>query len=144
MFNLRAASFLLLCSALYMQASDKHKQYGYDEGKYKISCIEKGFEGEDRPYHVMIEPRTVKNSESIIHWIKLVRAAALQRVVFNYQGTWEEIYKRIGDCSVNLSCVNIHDGTKLKIGDFGVEEGIKAGTHELRATTVRIDGTSCK
>lgn len=134
MFNVTRSGFFLLCSALYISVAAQEN--------YKVFCTEPNFEGKAYQYHILIECEKIKDAEYMKKSVKGVRAhAVLLPVVHNYEGTYPAIWKRIGDCTVDLYCVNIGSGERLEIGHPNVEIGLKAGTHQLKATTVRKDGS---
>lgn len=105
---------------------------------FNIECCEKNFEGKDYQFNVLIEPEKLKNPEHMQKDVANVRRQAiLLPVVHNYQGTYTEIWARIGDCDVDLYCVNIQSGEKLDIHNPDIEKGLNAGTHTLKADIQR-------
>ncbi len=128
MFNVMFSFLVLLCSTAYISCADQKKK------EYSIHCYEKDFEGQPYNFTILIERERIKNPEYMKKDVANVRRQAiLLPVVHNYQGTYTQIWARIGDCDVDLYCVKIKSGERLEISNPDIEQGLNAGTHQLRA-----------
>lgn len=105
---------------------------------YEIECHEKDFEGQAYQFKVLIKHEEIKKPEEMRRAVANVRKnPVLLQKVHQYQGDYEDKWKRIGDCDVDLYCVDIHSGERLDIHNPNIEKGLKAGTHTLKADIQR-------